>query len=45
LLKVDLGDFFLISKPANYRVELHAERLLDEEGKAGVLPGTFTLAP
>ena len=42
---MDLGDFFLIGKPGNYRVELHAESLSAEDGNPGVLAGSFTLAP
>ena len=44
VLKVDLGDFFLISKPGNYRVEMRSESLRCEDGKPGVLAGSFALA-
>jgi len=45
VLGLDLGDFFRISKTGKYRVEFRSESLRDEEGKPGVLAGTFTLVP
>ncbi|MGA7500022.1 MAG: hypothetical protein WBX00_25105 [Isosphaeraceae bacterium] len=45
MLRLELGDLFVISKPGNYRVELRSELLGGEDGKPGVLAGTFTLAP
>ena len=45
VLRLDLGDFSLISKPGSYRVELRSESLRGEDGKPGVLAETFTLAP
>jgi len=45
VLKVDLGDLFPISNPGTYRVEMRMEALRGEDGKPGMLAGTFTLAP
>jgi hypothetical protein len=45
VLRLDLGEYFVISKPENYRVELRSELLGGENGKPGVLAGSFTLAP
>jgi hypothetical protein len=45
VLGLDLGDFFLISKPRTCRVELGMEALRGDDRKPGVLAGTFTLAP
>ena len=45
VLKVDLGEFFLVSKPASYRVELHTQALRGDDSKPGVLAATFTIAP
>jgi len=45
VLRLDLGDFFMIRKPGNYRVELRSGALRDEDGKPGVLAGTFAHAP
>jgi hypothetical protein len=45
VLGLDLSDFFVSSKPGNYRVELPSEALRDEDHKPGVLAGSFKLAP
>ena len=38
VLRLDLGDFSLISKPGSYRVELSSESLRGEEASPACLP-------
>ena len=45
MLWPDREAFSLVSKPGNYRVELHTESLPGDDGKPGQLAGTFTIAP
>ena len=43
--RLDLAEFFVISKPGNYRVELRSEGLQDEDGKPGIVAGTIQVVP